>query len=126
MQQQHGVLLRSLPRRRSPLTFRLFAAPRPGARGGEPSSRGWSDAIWAQADSVHCSRLYGFQLRSHGIYSDRPHRSHARLPGEAVAPRSILEFVAFLAGLFLIFVQSVDSKKWAKWRPFRRCQRYPF
>ena len=39
-------------------------------------------------------------------------------PGEAVAPRYMFWSSLFWAGLFLIFVQNVDSKKWARWPTF--------
>jgi hypothetical protein len=39
-------------------------------------------------------------------------------PGEVVAPRYMFWSLLFWAGLFLIFVQNVDSKKWARWPTF--------
>jgi hypothetical protein len=46
-------------------------------------------------------------------------------PGEAVAPRYMFWSSLFWAGLFLIFVQSVDSKKWAKWPTFSALSALP-
>ena len=46
-------------------------------------------------------------------------------PGEVVAPRYMFWNSLFRAGLFLIFVQKVDSKKWAKWPTFSTLSALP-
>jgi hypothetical protein len=46
-------------------------------------------------------------------------------PGEVVALRYMFWNSLFRAGLFLIFVQKVDSKKWAKWPTFSTLSALP-
>ena len=97
--------------------------PRP--RGGSRHPETGPTRSRCKQAPVHCSRPYGFQLRSHGIYSDRPHRSHARLPRRSSCAAVSVWSSLFWAGLFLIFVQNVDSKKWARWPTFSALSALP-
>lgn len=70
----------------------------PGACGGSRHPETGPTRSRCKQTPVHCSRPYGFQLRSHGTYSGRPHRSHARLPRRSsCAAVHVLEF-AFSGG----------------------------